>query len=297
MHARLTVALTIGALAQAALPIVAQGRPDFSGIWRLVPGESRMIGSGSAPPDDHHLTWLIDHREPDIEVVVTVRNADGSRELPFRCTTDGRECVNELSALNEVRRMSATWEGSALVMSQRAVTPHGGFEARDRVSLSEDGQQLVFERVVTNDRGARPVRMVFRRLGPHPSRRPPPEPLPTVDLPAELARVLRDYERHWQGGRPEALAALFTEEGLVARRGGWIRGTERLQEALTGTSSSLRLRPVAYAMNGDVGHIVGAYGYATEPGVPDRGMFILALRKGHDGRWLIAADLDGSSRP
>jgi hypothetical protein len=67
-------------------------------------------------------------------------------------------------------------------MSQRAVTPRGDFEARDRLSLAASGERLIFERVITNDRGERTVRQVFRKLGPHPSQRPPPEPLPSVSL-------------------------------------------------------------------------------------------------------------------
>jgi hypothetical protein len=43
--------------------------------------------------------------------------------------------------------------------------------------------------------------------------------------------------------------------------------------------------------------MIGAYGYGDQPGIPDRGMFILALRRAEDGRWLIAADLDGAIRP
>jgi hypothetical protein len=53
-----------------------------------------MIGGGGAPSDDCQLTWLVDHRDTVISAVVHVRNADGSAELGFRCTTDGRECAS-----------------------------------------------------------------------------------------------------------------------------------------------------------------------------------------------------------
>ncbi len=287
----------VGGLMQAGAPATPQHRPDFSGIWRLDPSASRMIGGGGPPSDQYQLTWLVNHREPHIEVVVNVRNAFGSREFTFRCTTDGKGCVNELASINEVRRMAASWEANELVMSQQATSPHGGFTAMDRLRLEEGGQRLVFERIVTNDRGDRPVKQVFRKLGPHPSQRQPPAALPIVDLPADLARVLRDYERHWHAGNADALVSLFTEDGLVARRGGWIRGTAALREALQRTSSQLRLRPVAYSVDEQVGYIVGAFGYGDQPSTPDRGLFILTLRKSPAGRWLIAADLDISIRP
>jgi ketosteroid isomerase-like protein len=129
----------------------------------------------------------------------------------------------------------------------------------------------------------------------HPSQRPPAEPLPTIDLPAALERVLRDYEQHWQAGNADALVALFTDDGFVSRRG-WIRGREALRDALQSTSGDLRLRAVAYALDDQVAYIIGAYGYGDEPSVQDRGIFILTMRKEPDGRWLIAADLDGTIR-
>lgn len=279
----------------AAAPVSAQARPDFSGVWRLVPDESRMIGGGTAQSSEHQITWLVDHRDPAISVVVNVRDAQGSREFSFSCTTDGRECVNELPQLSEVRRMSAVWAETVLVMSQRASTPHGDFTATDRLSLTDSGQRLVFERTVINERGDRPVRQVFRKLGPHPSQRAAPEPLPSVELPTELARVLREYEQHWREGNAQGLVQLFTEDGFVARRGGWIRGRDGLERSLQGTSSDLRLRAVAYETDDRVGYMIGAYSYGPDSSA-DRGMFILTLRKGHDGRWLITADLDGSIR-
>lgn len=297
MTTRLTPGAALTLLLLAPAPLSGQERPDFSGVWRLDAAQSRMIGGGGAPSDDWQMTWLVNHRDPEIAVVVMVRNADGSHEFSFRCRTDGEACVNELTSLGEVRRMTATWDGDTLVMSQRASTPHGGFDARDRLSLAAGGERLVFDRIVTNQQGERPVLMVFQKLGPHPSQRQPPPPLPTVALPAELDRVLREYERHWHAGTAEALVGLFTDDGFVARRGGWIRGHAGLRDALQSTSSDLRLRAVAYAADERVGYIIGAYGYGDQPGVPDRGIFILTLRRAGDGRWLVAADLDGAIRP
>lgn len=216
---------TLVSFALGASPAPAQSRPDFSGVWRLEGAESRMIGGGGAG-GEHQLTWLVDHRDPEISIVVNLRDEHGSHEYAFRCTTDGRECVNELPELGEVRRIRAVWEDSALVMTQRATTPHGDFSARDRLSLA--GERLIFDRVVTNERGDRTVRQVFRKLGPHPSQRRP-DPLPSVQLPPALDRVLRDYERHWRAGNADSLTALFTMDGFVARRGGWIRDESGLR--------------------------------------------------------------------
>ena len=121
-----------------------------------------------------------------------------------------------------------------------------------------------------------------------------PEPTatqPSVELPAELDRVLRDYERGWGGGDAEGLAALFVEHGLIVRGGTWIRGREAIQQAYQGAGGPLRLRAVEFATDGDVGFIVGAYGYGEGDAVPDRGLFTLTLQR-ESGRWLIVSDMD-----
>lgn len=123
-----------------------------------------------------------------------------------------------------------------------------------------------------------------------------PTPLPSVQLPPALARVLRDYERHWRAGQADSLAQLFTEDGVIRSGGGWIRGRAAIRVAYQGTSSALQLRAVAYAMDGSVGYIVGAYGTGPEPPVPDQGSFILSIRQDQRGFWRIAADLDASRR-
>ena len=162
----------LGFLAVAAAPLRAHAQPDLSGVWRLDYEESRMIGGGAAPSSEYQLTWLVNHRDPEISVVVNVRDSQGSHEFSFRCTTDGRECVNELASLREVRRMSTAWKGDVLVMSQRAHTPRGEFETNDRLYLTDSEERLVFERIVTNEHGDRSVRQVFRKIGPYPSQRP-----------------------------------------------------------------------------------------------------------------------------
>jgi hypothetical protein len=115
---------------------------------------------------------------------------------------------------------------------------------------------------------------------------------PSVELPADLDRVLRDYERHWSSGEAEALAALFVEEGLIVHRGSWIRGRVAIREAYRSASGPLRLRAIEYAASDSMGYIVGAYGYGEDLPVEETGMFVLTLRRVGGGRWLIVSDLD-----
>ena len=119
----------------------------------------------------------------------------------------------------------------------------------------------------------------------------PPPTLPSITLPPEVDRVLRDYERNWAAGDEAALAAIFTEDGFVLQNGRPpIRGRDAIRQAYAEFDGPLRLRAMGYAVGDLVGYIVGGYRYgdATE----DAGKFVLALRRTPGGPWLIASDMD-----
>ena len=120
-----------------------------------------------------------------------------------------------------------------------------------------------------------------------------PPPLPSVTLPPELDRVLRDYEQHWKANNGAALSELFTEDGFI-NRNGWIRGKEAIRLAYARSGGDLRLRAVGFATGDTVGYIVGGYRYGEA--TTDGGKFVLALRRAPQGEWKIAADLDAANR-
>lgn len=123
----------------------------------------------------------------------------------------------------------------------------------------------------------------------------PPAQLPSVTLPPELDRVLRDYERHWTSGDEAALAALFAEDGFILQSGRPpVQGRANIQQAYANSSGSLRLRALGYAADDSVGYIIGGFGYRE--GEPDGGKFILALRRSPGGPWMIAADIDNANQ-
>ena len=118
--------------------------------------------------------------------------------------------------------------------------------------------------------------------------------MPSIDLPPALARVLRDYEKGWQTRDAAALAELFTEDGFVLSSGKPpVRGRAAIRKAYAGAGGALILRALAYSTDGSTGYIIG--GFRTEADAPDMGKFILAIRKGARGRWLIAADMDNTN--
>lgn len=127
-------------------------------------------------------------------------------------------------------------------------------------------------------------------------RQPPAERFPSVALPPELARVLRDYERAWSDSDPAALAALFARDGFVLGNGrSPVRGRAAIRADYAAAGGTLRLRALTHATDDTVGYIIGAYAY--EDALQDAGKFVLALRRTPGGPWLIAGDIDNSNRP
>jgi hypothetical protein len=115
---------------------------------------------------------------------------------------------------------------------------------------------------------------------------------PSITLPAELDRVLRDYERLWKAGDENGLAELFTTDGFVPARGGWVRGRAAIKERYQSSSGDLRLRALGFATQDTVGYIIGAFGFGEAAATRDAGKFVLALRRPPGSKWLIAADID-----
>jgi ketosteroid isomerase-like protein len=120
--------------------------------------------------------------------------------------------------------------------------------------------------------------------------------LPSVSLPAELDRVLRDYERAWRSGDATNVAALFSIDGFVLQNGrAPVRGRAAIGKAYAGQAGGeLRLRALGYAVADTVGYIIGAYTYGETPG--DMGKWTLTLRRARGGRWEIFSDMDNGNQ-
>ncbi|WP_329772092.1 nuclear transport factor 2 family protein [Stenotrophomonas maltophilia] len=133
--------------------------------------------------------------------------------------------------------------------------------------------------------------MAFGAEGSTPAR------LADTAVRAPLERVLRDYEQAWRTGDAKALAALFAEDGFVLQSNQPpVRGRSAIEAAYAGQGGSpLRLRALAYSMEGNTGYIVGAYSYGNNVG--DTGKFTLTLKRVGDGPWLIFSDMDNTSAP
>ena len=84
------------------------------------------------------------------------------------------------------------------------------------------------------------------RAQPEPTPQAPP-PMPSVTLPPELDRVLRDYEKQWQARSAAGLAALFMEDGFVLQGGKLpVRGKEAIEQAYRAVREVVEARAAEY---------------------------------------------------
>jgi predicted TIM-barrel fold metal-dependent hydrolase len=117
-------------------------------------------------------------------------------------------------------------------------------------------------------------------------------PLPTIELPEDLERLLRAREKGWND--KAALAPLFTEDSMVldTHEPRWIRGRDKVTEYLAGTfGKPHRVTPVAYAVKGSTAYIAGYFTRPLEDGSTRYfGHVLLSLEKGSDNVWRIAAE-------
>jgi predicted TIM-barrel fold metal-dependent hydrolase len=113
------------------------------------------------------------------------------------------------------------------------------------------------------------------------------EPLPAVDAPPDVARLLSERARLWNDKK--AIGDLFTEDSVVytADDHTWIRGRAAVADYLGGRfARPYAVTPAVVHVNGADGYLVG---YFTRDGKPF-GEVQMSLRKDAGGIWRIAAE-------
>src|SRR5258708_7930311 len=97
---------------------------------------------------------------------------------------------------------------------------------------------------------------------------------PSITLPSDLARVLTDYKTAWRAKDAAALSRLFAKDGFVLSPANpMIPGRGAIEKAYHDAGGPLFLRAVAYAAEGNIGHIIRRYTH--RPRAPDNGHFTL----------------------
>lgn len=151
-----TVLTTCGFLLFAAA-VSAQSKPNFSGTWKL--NVEKNDHRDGAPLEPY--VQKIEHQEPNIHITFLV-NGSVTGEISF--TTDGKESVNKAPANDEVDSGidTVTWDGKTLVRTLKAKQKVGlSLTERTRMSLSDDGKTLTFQRHYKTELSEGDIKLVF----------------------------------------------------------------------------------------------------------------------------------------
>lgn len=116
-------------------------------------------------------------------------------------------------------------------------------------------------------------------------------PLPEIELPAELAGLLRAKEKGWND--KAALEKLYMEDSLIFdfRETRWIKGRDEVADYMSKNfARPFRITPIAYGVEGSAGHIAVYFTRGEGDAARHFGQALLSLEKGADGAWRIAAE-------
>lgn len=135
----MTRQLIVSMLLLAVAAFAQEGKPNFSGTWKLDAAKSDF---GPLPPSDSR-TDTITHKDPVFKEAVD--SSDQQYEATY--TTDGKESKNTIMGYDMVS--TAKWDGTALTIESKldfggtAIVLHG------TVTLSADGKVLTRKTHIT----------------------------------------------------------------------------------------------------------------------------------------------------
>jgi hypothetical protein len=142
---------TLAAASLLALPLSAEGKPDFSGSWKLNMSESKAEEDGPKS-----LAFKIEHKEPALKYTAKGEDFQGD---PFtetaEFTIDGKEYPGP-----EPTKLTAHWEDQVLVIR---ATLGGATLQTVRMRLSADRRQMVRDISAKDQIGERSIHQVFDR--------------------------------------------------------------------------------------------------------------------------------------
>ena len=135
-------------------------RPDFTGVWKLIRGESDF--SFLAPPE-----WRLDtiaHADPQLRIRTRQKDANGDTTVD-RDLTIGGDPVTIMIRGRE-RQIRAFWEDAMLVVEARSEVSGNARRIEDRRSMDPGGEWLTIERLHEQPGGAVRQHLRMRRQLP-----------------------------------------------------------------------------------------------------------------------------------
>jgi hypothetical protein len=123
-------------LLAASILTLADGKPDFSGNWKM---DATLSDFGGAPPPDS-FTRKIEHSEPSLIFTDEQTSALGQEKAVRRYSTDGKETTYQW--MNNEVKSAAHWEGSTMVIVGKLEAGGAEIVVTSLITLSEDRKTL-----------------------------------------------------------------------------------------------------------------------------------------------------------
>lgn len=132
-------------------------RPDFTGTWKLIRGESDF--SFLTPPE-----WRLDtitHEDPQVRIRTRQKDANGDITVDRDLTVGGEPVT--IRVRDRERQIIAFWEDAVLVVETRSEVSGNARRIEDRRSMDAGGEWLTIERLHEQPGGAVRQRLRLRR--------------------------------------------------------------------------------------------------------------------------------------
>lgn len=137
------VVLCVLAFTVTAAVSRAQPRPDFSGEWRPIDGDTTppQPTAGSPPPPPRTLSITIAQTSEALKIMRRVESGGREAVYNFTCKLDGTENVNQMGPLVFYTR--ASWEGSSLLLASDVAVEDRRIGTVRETYAVEDGKLTV----------------------------------------------------------------------------------------------------------------------------------------------------------
>jgi uncharacterized protein (TIGR02246 family) len=109
-----------------------------------------------------------------------------------------------------------------------------------------------------------------------------------------IENVMQTYAKAYRDNDPDALAALYSEEGMLLPPGHeLVKGRDSVRAFWSrGMEAGFEMATVSIEVSGQAGYVVGRYYVPPDSqDAAETGKYIISLRRERDGVWRITADI------
>jgi protein-S-isoprenylcysteine O-methyltransferase Ste14 len=134
----------------AGLAWAAEGKPDFSGEWKMNPAKSAF----DPLPAPESRADRIEHRDPKLKITRRQTSRQGESVGEWSCVLDGSECLVSLTGTPLRLKTRARWEGEKLAFESAGTFGDQEVTIRENWSLAADRKSITIQRELRGREGS-----------------------------------------------------------------------------------------------------------------------------------------------